>query len=150
MNQISEVPARSSPTVTVPALQTHLQNPLARKPGSAVSSRCCVDPLKPPPKADPCSASKNPAEAGFQVVSVGLFAWHPAQQAQCRSDKPHGSRCRSDGVSLGPTYLFLDSNVHPPQYSRTESPDILALALGRDKYLLRTQSDGGERSLLLE
>ncbi len=46
-NRLFEVSARSSAAVAAPALQMHLQNPLARKPGSAVSSGCCVDPLRP-------------------------------------------------------------------------------------------------------
>jgi hypothetical protein len=43
-----EISVRSSAALAAPALQMHLQNPLARKPGSAVSSGCCVDPLRPP------------------------------------------------------------------------------------------------------
>ena len=47
VNRLFEISVRSSAALAAPALQLHLQNPLVRKPGSAVSSGCCVDPLRP-------------------------------------------------------------------------------------------------------
>ncbi len=95
-NRLFEISVRSSVPLAAPALQMRLQNPLARKPGSAITSGCCVDPLRPPPKADAeCFLSADRLRRQYWcelILSTALSAWISVESGKEQNPEPV---CRS-------------------------------------------------------